>query len=432
MNTGPLLVMLASSLWALDALIRTGLTRSIPPAGIVFWEHVFGFFFLFPVFVRSLPALRKLPAAVWAGAIALALVSGVGGTLLFTQALGTSFATGDFVTPLLLQKTQPIFVTFLAAIFLREALSLRFLLLVPIALIGSYMVSFGVQPLRLELAGKELVVLLSLGASAAWGSGTILSKTLLTKLSFPQATSLRFALTIPVAFSASVVLGQTFPPSSFVPQQLVRFLLIALTTGGGATLVYYAGLARTRANVATFAELMFPIVSILIAVTPLNPYGSPQALSLANIFGITILLTAIILMSRGEKGDTVGNGKVVGTVIAGHGDGKKLGFPAANLALSAPLNLPYGVYAVRVLVGGKRRDGVLHWGPRVVFGEEKPQFEVHLFDFSGDLYGQKMDVQVIGFIRPSRNFSSLVKLIAQIRQDCTRTRQVLRRYGRPG
>ena len=62
-------------------------------------------------------------------------------------------------------------------------------------------------------------------------------------------------------------------------------------------LIYYHGLKRTEAKVATFAELTFPIVSVLIAITSLNPYGEPDELSMANAIGIAILLLSIIAIS---------------------------------------------------------------------------------------------------------------------------------------
>lgn len=426
MTIGPFLIMFAASLWALDALIRTGLTTSIPSASIVLIEHIFGFILLIPIFISSIAAYKKLKTNDWLVALLLALVSGVGGTVLFTQALGKSFATGDFVTPILLQKTQPLFVTLLAALFLKERLTLRFLVLVPVALIGSYMVSFGVSPVQFQLTGKELVVLLSLGASLAWGSGTILSKTLLKKLSFPQATSIRFLLTIPIAYAASVIFNQTFNPMLLTLDQIWRFILIAFATGAGAILIYYRGLAHTEAKVSTFAELSFPIVSILIAITPLNPYGSPQVLTLANIFGICILLISIILISL-ENVRAGHTGQIEGVVVRGHGDGKKLGFPTANIRLSQPLGLPYGVYVCRVVLERKRYGGVMHWGPRLVFGEMKPQCEVYLFNFSKNIYGKRLEVEMVGFVRPSRNFSSLRLLSAQIRRDCNDARRLLRK-----
>src|SRR3989338_495363 len=275
---GPFLVMLAAALWAADALLRTQLTTHIPSAWIVFLEHIIGFLIMLPLFVRAVPRYRTLRGGDWVVVVALTIVSSVAGTLFFTEALARSGTTFDFITPVLLQKLQPIFVVLLAVIFLRERISFFYALLVPVALIGSYLISFGAFPVEFQLSGKELVYILSLGAALAWGSGTILSKKILQKLSFADATALRFLVAIPVSFAVGMWLSPSYHFSSLVPVDLWRFVIIAFTTGAGAVLIYYQGLARTSASVATIAELTFPVVSLGIAVSYLNPYGAPQVL----------------------------------------------------------------------------------------------------------------------------------------------------------
>lgn len=296
-SIAPVFVMMAGILWALDALLRTELSRTIPAAGIVMVEHIIGFLLLSPLFFRSIKKLRTLNTREWIVAILLTLTSSVGGTIMFTQALQNSFAVYDFSTPILLQKLQPLFVVLFSRLILQEKLTWRFLSLVPLALIGSYMISFGTEGIQLQLAGKELIYLLSIGAAVCWGLGTIMSKYLLKKLSFAEATSLRFLLAIPISFIVMLTIGQDYNPLDLRISELWRFVLIGFTTGAGAVLIYYHGLKRTAARVATFAELTFPITSILIAITYLNPYGEPDTIELANIFGIVILLVSILAIS---------------------------------------------------------------------------------------------------------------------------------------
>lgn len=293
----PVFIMFTGVLWALDALLRTELSRSISAAGIVMVEHIIGFLLLSPLFFKSIKKLRTLNTKEWLVAFLLTLTSSVGGTIMFTQALQNSFAVYDFSTPILLQKLQPLFVVLFSRLILHEKLSWRFVSLVPLALIGSYMISFGTDKIQLQLAGKELIYLLSIGASFCWGLGTIMSKYLLKKLSFPEATSLRFLLAIPMSFIVMLMIGQDYNPLDLRISELWRFVLIGFTTGAGAVLIYYHGLKRTAARVATFAELTFPITSILIAITYLNPYGEPDSIELANILGIIILLVSILAIS---------------------------------------------------------------------------------------------------------------------------------------
>ena len=296
-NTGPFLIMIAAALWALDALLRTTLTKTIPAASIVFFEHLVGFIILSPLFWKARGKFMLLTGGDWARLLLLTIVSSVAGTLMFTQALAISFASFDFATPILLQKLQPIFVIILASLFLKERLSIRFAALIPIALIGSYLISFGADAIPLQWTSKEIVYVLALGAAVAWGSGTILSKKILQKLTFSEATSLRFLFAIPISYIAATMLRQTYSFGEVTTGNWLRFAIIAFTTGAGAVLIYYRGLQKTEAKIATIAELIFPVVGIIIAVTPLNPYGSPQVLSLANIFGIIILLISILIIS---------------------------------------------------------------------------------------------------------------------------------------
>ncbi len=297
MNYGPFLIMIAASLWALDGLLRTNLSGVIPSAWIVTIEHAVGFVILSPFFFRSIDKFKKLTGRDWAVLLGLTVVSSVLGTILFTEALARSSATFDYATPLLLLKLQPIFVILLAIIFLKEKLTLRFIVLVPFALLGSYLISFGTQLIPMSISNKEIVYLLSIGATFAWGAGTILSKTILKKLSFAEATSMRFLLAVPVAYVATLILGQTYSFVNLSGGQLSRFLIIGFTTGAAGVLIYYRGLQKTEAKISTVAELIFPVISILIAITPLNPYGEAQKLTLANVFGIVILLTSVLIIS---------------------------------------------------------------------------------------------------------------------------------------
>jgi riboflavin kinase/FMN adenylyltransferase len=121
---------------------------------------------------------------------------------------------------------------------------------------------------------------------------------------------------------------------------------------------------------------------------------------------------------------------IEGRVEKGDQRGRTIGFPTANLGLDDLLEPAHGVYAVRAGVeetDGKVRwyDGVANLGRRPTFGKEDVTFEVHLFDFSGDLYGRHLRVDLIDFIRPVRKFAGLAELKAQIEQDSGAARKIL-------
>lgn len=110
-----------------------------------------------------------------------------------------------------------------------------------------------------------------------------------------------------------------------------------------------------------------------------------------------------------------------------HGDkrGRTLGFPTANVALEA-CALAHGIYAVRVRLGdGSVRDGVASYGRRPTFDDGAPLLETYLFDFSGDLYGQRIAVEFIGFIRGEARFDSAEALVARMHEDAAEARRML-------
>ena len=290
--------MIAAALWAVDALLRGTLIQTMPAGMVVFYEHLLAFLLLIPLFIRYLPKYKTLRARDWIILLLLTIVSSALGTFLFTQALAKSFALYDFATPVLLLKLQPIFVIFFAAVFLHERLTLKYLFWVPVALVGSYLVSFGAQEVSLVWSDRWTVVALSIGAAVAWGLGTILSKKALHKLSFKEATVIRYALAVPVTLVFSLYLYRhTYSPAALELSQIVRLLIIALSTGAVSIFIYYRGLQQTEAKVSTIAELTYPVVSVLIAITALNPYGAPQKLTTGNVVGIILLLVAIVMIS---------------------------------------------------------------------------------------------------------------------------------------
>jgi len=109
---------------------------------------------------------------------------------------------------------------------------------------------------------------------------------------------------------------------------------------------------------------------------------------------------------------------ISGTVMKGTLMGRKMGFPTINVAFDST-DLPFGVYAVRVSILDTTGvyKGALHYGPRKVLGLMEPSLEVHLLDFSDDLYGQKVKIDVFEKIRDTRDFDDMDALKRQIRYD---------------
>ena len=96
--------------------------------------------------------------------------------------------------------------------------------------------------------------------------------------------------------------------------------------------------------------------------------------------------------------------------MPGKGIGHKIGYATANLQLQNQALPPFGVYAVEVeLEETSKCIGVMNYGSRPTVSDEPARFEVHLFDFSGDLYGQNIKVDVRSKIRDEKKFETLQK-----------------------
>jgi riboflavin kinase / FMN adenylyltransferase len=110
-----------------------------------------------------------------------------------------------------------------------------------------------------------------------------------------------------------------------------------------------------------------------------------------------------------------------------HGDkrGRELGYPTANLHLDASVTLKHGIYAVRATVDGKTYPAVASFGRRPTFDDGAPRLEVHVFDFSGDLYGKTLAVTFVGYIRPELKFDGMEPLIRQMDDDSRVARDML-------
>jgi riboflavin kinase/FMN adenylyltransferase len=109
-----------------------------------------------------------------------------------------------------------------------------------------------------------------------------------------------------------------------------------------------------------------------------------------------------------------------------HGDKRGLGAPTANLLPPAVLKPRRGVYAVRAFTqDGAYYKGVANFGMQPSFGGTQERLEVHLFDFSGDLYGQELTVEWKAFLRDEQTFASTDALRAQIMRDVAAAKEVL-------
>ena len=173
--------------------------------------------------------------------------------------------------------------------------------------------------------------------------------------------------------------------------------------------------------------------------------GSPQilqALGKESGFGVTVIEPAsddgeVFSSSSVRDLLRVGNVReaaevlghwwtITGSVERGAGRGTGMGYPTVNVMLEVGQALHHGIYAARVWVDGHRFNGAAYNGRRPTFDNGIAKLEVFLFDFNESLYGHRIDVELIDFIRPDEAFENEEALMVQMDEDCDQARAILR------
>lgn len=275
----------AAALWGTDALFRRGLALELPATSVVFAEHALLVVFTLPLLLRAAPLLRRLRSRDW---VALLLV-GAGASAAATTMFTAAFALGDPTTPLLLQKLQPLIAVAGARLLLGERLLPRFGVYLTVAMVGAWLAAFP-DPARVAVASL-LPALLSLGAAALWGLGTVLGRHLVPLVGHRQLTALRFAIGLPASALFVGLLGDWSWTGQLDGGDGIGLVLLALVPGLLSLQLYYRGLAGTPAAAATLAELAFPVAAVLIGYTVFG-----ETLTATQWLGTVILVGTITVM----------------------------------------------------------------------------------------------------------------------------------------
>jgi drug/metabolite transporter (DMT)-like permease len=260
---GAALICLSAALWGLDGVVLTPRLANLQVPFVVFLLHAIPFALMQPVLWRSYRRLRAMSARGWLALGLVAFTGGMLGTLAIVKALFlVNFNQLSVVV--LLQKLQPVFALALAAILLGERVSARFLAAAVVALGGAYLLTFGLSAPTTTADGVSLqAAFLAVIAAAAFGAATVLGKMLLSSLDFKDATFARYGMTSAMSLFYLGIRGIGLPFATVTEGNWVMIILISLTTGSGAIFLYYYGLTRVRASVATICELCLPLSAVL-------------------------------------------------------------------------------------------------------------------------------------------------------------------------
>jgi drug/metabolite transporter (DMT)-like permease len=292
-----LFVAIGAALWATDALFRQPLSQQLSAFTIVYFEHIFATF-LSLIYVlcsrdrkQLLMGPRDFLCAAFIGICGSAIA-----TVLFTM----SFQLINPSVAILLQKIQPIFVILLSFLFLGETLKAIFFFWAAIAVIAAFYVSFpsGFHMANLHTAdftGCCLAIL----AAILWAVSTTVGKLVLRKNPASVVSFWRFAFGLLALYAYSNRIEIMRIEIPFVPGQpgVMRSLFfMALVPGFLGVNLYYAGLKKVPASVATILELSFPICAIAV-----NAYFLDFHLTNFQLGAAAVLVLAMVGVGRTAK-----------------------------------------------------------------------------------------------------------------------------------
>ena len=274
----------AACLWGLDGLFRNYIATTLPASTIVLAEHLLLVLAVSPLLFASFRQARaSFDRTDWLMAIAI----GAGASALATIFITTAFSRGDFITPVVLQKLQPLVAILGARVLLGERLHERFWIYAGAALVFAWLLAFA-DPLDVHVRSLRTASF-AIAAAVLWGAGTVFGRRLSQKVDFKALTTLRFTFGLPASALAVIVMGsRIFPPA----KEMDAVAATALVSGLIAMMLYYRGMHTTPAAVATLAELTFPVTAAFVGVIFLN-----QSLSKTQWIGGVGLTATVALLS---------------------------------------------------------------------------------------------------------------------------------------
>jgi drug/metabolite transporter (DMT)-like permease len=287
-SAGVALVAAGAAIWGLDGVIRAPLVKDWSTWTIVLYEHVLLTLVVLPFLWTRRHAMQGLSRRGWLSVVAVAW----GGSALATLAFTSAFQHGNPTVVVLLQKTQPVWAVLAAALVLGERPRRRLGLIAIPALLGVYLLSFGwMSPSSALEGGHAEPILLALAAAALWGSATAFGRRALQEVTPNVLTGLRFTVALPLLFALAATHHGLQAPAGATGGDWLRIVLVALFPGLIALVLYYRGLQRVPASVATFAELAFPATSLLAGWLFLDATVSAE-----QLLGFAIVWLAILAL----------------------------------------------------------------------------------------------------------------------------------------
>lgn len=291
---GSIAISISAILWGFDGVVLTPRLYNLDVSYVVFMLHLIPFLLMNIFLFKQYRQLRVFVRQDYITMILISTFGGVLGTISIVQALFlVNFQHLSVVV--LLQKLQPIFAILLAAILLKEKIKKHFAIWASIAIIASYFLTFGFELPKFQSTHDSNIMKASLFAVLAafsFGSSTVFSKRFLLQHNFITATFYRYGFTTLILLVYMVIFGKYAYFQQTTSINWLYFIIIGLTTGSGAIFIYYYGLRRVKAIVATISELLFPISAIFF-----DYIFNDSLLSPVQLISAAIMVFAIIKLN---------------------------------------------------------------------------------------------------------------------------------------
>jgi drug/metabolite transporter, DME family len=278
-----LLVAMAAAMWGLDGLLRKPLATQLDAGTVVLWEHMIVLLVLAPRLPSALRAFRRCRWIDRAALVTIGVGASAVATALFTRAFTLSARSNDFVTPVVLQKLQPVFAIGLAVLLLRERPRPGFAMFLVPAVVGAWLLTFA-DPTDVQVSELQ-PALLAVGAAVLGAAGTVLGRMVSGAVEPGDVTTLRFMFGLAGAIAVVYVTQAPVAPGW---HNIPGLALLALIPGLLALVIYYRALRRTPATRATIAELAFPATAAVVGAIFLDSH-----LTVSQWLGLVMVALAV-------------------------------------------------------------------------------------------------------------------------------------------
>ncbi len=293
---GSVAISIAAIMWGLDGVVLTPRLYNLDVVYVVFMLHLIPFVMMNLFLFREYRHLKTFTRSDLIIFLLISLSGGAIGTLAIVKALFLlNFNHLSIVV--LLQKLQPIFAILLATTWLGERLGKSFVGYAILAISGGYFLTFGFALPDLETGENTVYAsLLALLAALSFGSSTVLSKKILGSYNFVTSTFYRYGFTSAIMFFFMLFFGDFGQLQATSTSNWIFIAIICLTTGSGAIFLYYYGLRKVQAIMATVSELLFPISAIVF-----DYLINGSVFSAVQWISAAVMVFAIIRINAGTK-----------------------------------------------------------------------------------------------------------------------------------